>query len=72
LHNFIRRYDPFELSDFAGKSDDNFLDEVDFNIYGTLANALPSHSDRQTAEEWRDEIAGTMWEDYNAYLRAQV
>jgi len=70
LHNFIRRYDPFEpdvhgVHDDEDELDTTFLNSIDPLQYGSLATALPTRASRATAEQWREDLAEAMWRDYN-------
>lgn len=64
VHNFIRKYDPDELTDFVDLLDD-FPDMEDF---GELGTGPASRQERNRATADRDSIAEEMWADYQAYI----
>src|SRR6266576_2247386 len=71
IHNFIRRYDPTEISDLV-EPQDALPPHIDPNMYGTLTESLPSRQARDVGADLRDTVATAMWEDYNNYLQERV
>ncbi|KAE9407629.1 hypothetical protein BT96DRAFT_809067, partial [Gymnopus androsaceus JB14] len=72
LHNFILQFDPMDIEDFL--NDPNiFNEELDTeyysnDMYGNLAMDTPSREEKEEAEKMRDEIAQSMWEQYQQWL----
>jgi hypothetical protein len=71
IHNFIRRYDPNEIQSLIVLEVD-VPTNIDPQIFGTLAERLPTRASRQTAEENRDNIAQAMWDDYQVFIRERA
>ena len=65
IHNFIRRYDPDEISFFDDDIDDF---QPGCHAEGHLATEPPNRQVREQASTKRDQIAQQMWEDYLAFL----
>ena len=71
IHNFIRRYDPNEIESLVVPEVDVPMD-IDPQIFGTLAEQLPTRASRRTAEENPDNIAQAMWDDYQVLIRERA
>lgn len=73
LHNFILQFDPMDIEDFL--NDPNIFndgsEEAEYysdDMYGNLATDTPSREEKEEAERMRDEIAQSMWEQYQQWL----
>lgn len=65
LHNFILDHDQSDLDDFVDVIDEN----PGAAHYGNLATHHVTPAEKQRASLRRDQIAQSMWEDYQAILR---
>lgn len=74
LHNIICEYDQDDLEDFLDDEEfaDQDFDEMDLQptgrAEGELAEGPPRRAERREADARRDEIAESMWVQYQAVL----
>ncbi|KAJ3735132.1 hypothetical protein DFJ43DRAFT_992367 [Lentinula guzmanii] len=72
LHNFILQFDPTDIEDFLRNLDvldgEPDADHYSSDIYGQLANNVPSQEEKEEAEKRRNEIAESMWVQYQHWL----
>jgi ATP:corrinoid adenosyltransferase len=66
IHNFIREYDPDEISDFIRET--QFDDFQLGGRNGELAQGPPTIAARERARVRRDAIAQEMWEQYQQVI----
>jgi hypothetical protein len=67
VHNFIRKRDPHDLDDYENIKDPQpGLRAVGEVAEGQLSAGLPRVAERRQANERRDGIAQSMWEQYRA------
>jgi hypothetical protein len=64
LHNIIRQWDPEELDDTERQAYVNPVEAVE--IFGAIAEGVPTDAERQQMSGLRDEIAAAMWASYAA------
>ena len=65
IHNCILERDPIEIADILPPSDDG----IDVEDRGQLATEYPGRAEKDRANARRDEIAESMWNDYQTVLR---
>lgn len=70
IHNFIRRYDPQEITDFDGGDEDLAID-AELRDIGELAAGPPTRDARERAGTRRERIADEMWQDYLNWRTSQ-
>jgi hypothetical protein len=64
IHNYIRIYDPTDLEDFKDSED---MDPGFFA--GDLATGQTRAAEKRSANKRRDDIASSMWAQYQAELQ---
>ena len=65
IHNCILERDPIEIADILPPSDDG----IDVEDRGQLATEYPGRAEKDRANARCDEIAESMWNDYQTVLR---
>ena len=70
VHNFIRKYDSSDITDFNDVEDPQpgMCGEGLVAAEGQLAGGLPEVAERQQANERQGRIAQEMWAQYQAEL----
>ncbi|KAF9060758.1 hypothetical protein BDP27DRAFT_1491380 [Rhodocollybia butyracea] len=74
LHNFILQFDPADIKNLLENQE---FDETegqelpDISQFGGLAEGPPTSDEKAMAEKKRDEIAQSMWEQYQEWLSTQ-
>ena len=65
IHNCILERDPIEIADVLPPSNDG----IDIEDSGQLATEYLGRAEKDRANARRDEIAESMWNDYQTVLR---
>jgi hypothetical protein len=63
LHNFILELDPFDLEEFGDGIVDPMPGQYQDRDFGQLAHSVASQTEKQRAEQKRNDIAQKMWDD---------
>jgi hypothetical protein len=70
LHNFIRKYDPDDISAYDEDLPDFEMDRNPEDA-GELGRGPATSNERERANRRRDQIASDMWDQYQRYLAAR-
>ena len=72
LHNFIMKHDPNDIEQYLTRNNDDDLDpnsgQPQANEFGDLADGAVTQREKLWAKAARDQIAESMWRDYQAVL----
>ena len=69
IHNYIREKDPLEIVSVLPPSDDDIVNRIE--NCGRLATEYPRRAEREEATARRDQIAESMWINYQAVLQVR-
>jgi len=68
LHNFIMKHDPNDIEQYLTRNIDPNPSQPQANEFGDLADGAVTQREKLQAKAARDQIAESMWRDYQAVL----